>query len=855
MRLRTLFYFYVRRLRTHPVQEALAALGIAIGVALAFAVMVANSSVTEAADEIVQGVTGSAELQVTARDGRGFDERVLHSVRSLPGVAEAAPLLEQRAVLVGPQGAEAGVTMASLDPSLAQLSGGLTRSFVPGGLQIDAGGIVLPAATAAAIGVGNPATDRLARPLPRIEVHVRGRAFKVTVAAVLGSDTLGPLTGAKVAVMPLRELQRIAGVPRRLTRILVRAEPGLEESVRRKLVTLAADRLTVADADADMGLLRQATGPTNQVTGFFATISALLGLLLAFNAMLLTAPERRRLVAGLRLQGYRPRQVVVLMLFQAAMLGIVASVVGVLAGWALSKGFFSQSPDYLAPGFTLGSRTIVGHGPLVLALCGGILASCLAASPPLLDLRRRRAVDAVFHESGVPGHSVGRETRYRMLASATALFIAATAVLIWAPRLALLASALLAVATLLAIPTTFVTIVRLADGLIERVPRLSRLTMAVLALRATTVRSLALAATGAVAVFGTVAIGGARQDLLRGISNYANDYVGTADLWVVNPADNQATKEIRAAGVQSRIESVQGVAAVRSYQGGFLDMSGRRVWIIARSPRDRSMIPGSQIVRGDLATATARLRDSGWAVVSEHLADAQGVSLGETIVLPTPTGPSSYRVAATTTNLGWTPGAIMMNGRDFNRAWGRRVPTAIEVDVQPDADPTSVQTAIEQAIGPASGLRVQTSNARSTQINASARQGLERLGQINVLLLAAAVLAMAAAMGTAIWQRRPALAAMRIQSFRPRQLWLLLLLEASVVLGAGSLTGALGGMYGQLGADRFLAIVTGFPVAPVPAGWQTVETFGLVVLAAVAIVAVPGWFASRVPPRLGLGSE
>jgi putative ABC transport system permease protein len=124
-----------------------------------------------------------------------------------------------------------------------------------------------------------------------------------------------------------------------------------------------------------------------------------------------------------------------------------------------------------------------------------------------------------------------------------------------------------------------------------------------------------------------------------------------------------------------------------------------------------------------------------------------------------------------------------------------------------------------------------------------------------MLLQVAAILAMAAAMGAAIWQRRPGLAALRIQSFKPRQLWLLLLLEAGIVLSAGGLTGALGGIYGQFGADRFLEMVTGFPVSPVAAGWQTIRTFGLVVLAALMIVAVPGWLAARVPPRLGLGAE
>jgi hypothetical protein len=42
----------------------------------------------------------------------------------------------------------------------------------------------------------------------------------------------------------------------------------------------------------------------------------------------------------------------------------------------------------------------------------------------------------------------------------------------------------------------------------------------------------------------------------------------------------------------------------------------------------------------------------------------------------------------------------------------------------------------------------------------------------------------------AIWQRRGALASLRLQSFRPAQLWRILLIETAVVLAAGCLTGA-----------------------------------------------------------------
>ena len=58
----------------------------------------------------------------------------------------------------------------------------------------------------------------------------------------------------------------------------------------------------------------------------------MVGFLLALNAMLLTVPERRRFVADLRMQGYDWRQILMLLGFQAIVLGVVASAAGVVLG-------------------------------------------------------------------------------------------------------------------------------------------------------------------------------------------------------------------------------------------------------------------------------------------------------------------------------------------------------------------------------------------------------------------------------------------------------------------------------------------------------------------------------------------
>jgi hypothetical protein len=63
------------------------------------------------------------------------------------------------------------------------------------------------------------------------------------------------------------------------------------------------------------------------------------------------------------------------------------------------------------------------------------------------------------------------------------------------------------------------------------------------------------------------------------------------------------------------------------------------------------------------------------------------------------------------------------------------------------------------------------------------------------------------------------------------------------------------GVYGQLVLDGYLKRVTGFPLARVTAGARPVEIFALVLALALAIVAAPGWRASRVSPALALEDQ
>jgi putative ABC transport system permease protein len=473
----------------------------------------------------------------------------------------------------------------------------------------------------------------------------------------------------------------------------------------------------------------------------------------------------------------------------------------------------------------------------------------------LVDLRRGRALDAVYLEGGAPGNALGRRVQRPLFAAALGLVAAASLLFALAPSLAIIACLLLAVATVLAVPVGFAGLLRAVGALAARDQKLTILPVALKALRTTTLRSLALAATSAVALFGAVALGGARDDLLRGIGGSARGYASDAGIWVVSPGDNQATVSFLPGDLPRLIARAPGVSSVRTFFGGFDELGDRRVWVIARPPGTGLRQLNNQTVDGSAAVAVSRLGEGGWIVIPQQVAEEHHVRVGQSLALPTPSGSVPFRIAATTTNLGWPTGVIVMNTADYTRAWRTSAPTALGVVLKPGVKVSQALSTIGRYLGPGSGLEAVPAPSRAARIETSSSEGTSQLAEISTLLVIAAILAMSAALGSAIWQRRPSLASLRLAGAPPGRLRQVLIMEAALTLSAGCATGLVAGIYGQVVIDRYLKHVTGFPVASLGASWRPLVILAVVVAAVLALVAVPAWFAARVPLALALQDE
>jgi putative ABC transport system permease protein len=817
------------------VQEGFAVLGIAVGVALLFASQVASTSLARSVEQLNRQIVGDTQYQLDARGPAGFDEGVLGRVRGVPGVQTAFAVLEQQANAIGPRG-ERAVDMLGVDPRFVHVGGPLLRRFSARQLA-QQHAIALPSPIASAIGAGS---------LETVKLQIGGHISEALLGAVLGAGDIGGLVQSPVAIASLGYAQRLAGMDGRITRIFVRAEPGREREVRSGLSRLVAGAgINVQPADFDSTLFRVASSTENQGETLFSAISALVGFMFALNAMLVTAPARRRLIEDIQPQGATRAMTIQILLVDAAVIGVLACVLGLALGELLSISAFHSTPGYLSSAFPVGNNRIVTWQSVVLACIAGIVAACVGVLWPLRDVLGHGPSQTV--QTGTAGRRVWRATR---IVGGLACLAVTTTILLSRTQSWFVGTVALVIALVCLLPVLFDALVTLFDRFQERFLDGAATVLAVCELRnpRTRIRSLAVALTGAIAVFGAVAVGGAQVNLQHGLRASAGGIDAGADVWVSpsGQAGLLATTPFR--GVDSRaLERLPGVAAFGVYRGSFLDWGDRRLWVLAPPSNTKQPISPTQLVSGSLQVADARVREGGWAVLSQALAAEHHLRVGATFVLPSPR-PTSLRVAALSTNLGWPPGAIVMSSGAYARAWGSGEPSAYEIQTKPGASPATVRRLVAQTLGSQTGLVVETASERRQRHYTLVSQGLSRLTEIKLLVLLAGALAVAGALGSMIWQRRDLIAFMKVDGYRRGALWRWLICESTLMLGAGCSIGAIFGLYGQLLISHALASVTGLPISLGVEALIALSSFVLVSAIAIAVVALPGYLVVRVAP-------
>lgn len=659
--LRTLSLSYVRR---HLAKTILTLLGVVVGVATFSSIESAKGTLVKGIRSTVDRVAGKAQLQITMEGG--VPEEVQEQVRALPGIRATSPVIEQ---IVTPEKGELGSLMVIGIDLLGD------REMRDYGFEGDDADLDDPlfflAQPDSAIFTRQFSEKAGLKGGGSIALKVPKGVKRVTARGMLTPKGFAEAFGGNLMVVDVYAAQDLFGRGRRFDRIDVRLEEGTSVAQGTATLEKALGPAYRVETPGKRGeqiekIVANFVAGFNVSSGFALAI----GIFLIFNAFNVAVNRRRRDIGTLRALGATPRQVQLLFLAEALVIGLAGGLLGTLAGTTFSQVFLKMMGQTSETLYGVTSSGVVRLPPLVVmqSMLLGIAASLLGAWGPALTASRISPTEAFAKgafQARPPGSSF-----LRIAAGAVTLggaFLMAlkppfggnpfifTELLLGGAGIVLLVGPLARLLLLFLVPlvTRFAPVAgRLAgDTLLGNARRTSG-----------TIMAMALSLTF------VLGLGGYMGSTKKALERWMNDSL-TCDLFVRASANFNRPDFLFPGGLREELLKVPGVKSVESFRAIRPLYQGHQI-IIASIEIDPLLERMKyDFTQGDVDSMRRGLTMEGKCVVSDNFSRRFKLGVGQSVELATPEGKVSFTIAAVVRDYGSDQGTVLLDRSQFLRFW------------------------------------------------------------------------------------------------------------------------------------------------------------------------------------------
>ena len=392
----------LKGLAGRKVRALLTAFAVVIGVSMVSGTFVLTDTMQKAFDGIFDASYENTDAVITGKEvvsgttSAPVPAALLAQVRALPEVEAAGGTIggddSSKAEIIGRDGKPLSHGGA---PALALSYDAAEPRFSP--LKLKSGDwpkssaeIVIDVATAK--GEHYRVGDGVAVAVNGVKQHYR-------IAGTASYGDVESLGGATLAVFDIDTAQEVLHKQGVYDGISVAAKDGTSSAeLVRAVKPLVSHELQVRDAATEAD---EQSKDTTEALGFiryfllgFGGIALFVGAFVIFNTLSITVAQRTREFATLRTLGASRRQVMRSVVLEGVIVGLIASVVGILLGLGIAKGmnalFAASGADLPDAGTVVASRTIIVSllvGTLVTVAASVIPARRATRVPPIAAVR------------------------------------------------------------------------------------------------------------------------------------------------------------------------------------------------------------------------------------------------------------------------------------------------------------------------------------------------------------------------------------------------------------------------------------------------------------------------------------
>ncbi|HEX7078249.1 MAG TPA: ABC transporter permease [Candidatus Eisenbacteria bacterium] len=858
----------LRPLRRHAGRTLLTLLGVAAGVAVYVGIDLAAESSIRSFSTAARAVAGGASLRIHHRP-LALPESLLLRLRPFEGKADLMPTLEALArahEADGPAFTILGVDLIG-DPRVRGAIPWAVGAATPaGGAGPTAGGDPLVAVRAlfdpGTLYVPAPLADQLEAGRPSgatrsdsITAVVGTRPYRFRIARIApppGSETS---VAAPVAFLDLAPFQERFGRIGELDWIDVEPRSGVDpDSLRREIAARLANDVRIEPPEERARMLERMLGSYRRNLRALSLISLVVGMLLAYNALLSTVLQRRSEISLLRALGAGRALVAALIGVEGWIVGLLGGVLGVLLGRGLAEGALAlvsrTVSDLYARSSPMAPRLTAGEWALGVSL--GVASAAVAAYGPVREALRVRPLEFAREEHPDAPESDAAPRRLLVAAAAATLalwLIAHPRGIGEGVRGYVGAAAALLAGTLAARPF-FTAVARLARAPLRRLWSPAGRLAAATAIAARRRLSVSVAA-----LLLSYAIVWGMASLVESFRVTVDAWAGStlrADLWITPQSRAGSPAEgTMPASWSARLAALPEVADVDAFRvreiaiGGDLCFLGAgRSDVLAR----HGFLP--LVDRRDAAPLLRRLPNARLALVSEPLARRRRLAPGMRLSLDTPTGRHDYGILAVYRDYSSDRGYVILDRTTYRADFGDSLVSTYALYLKPGIPRSAGAAAAARAVGPGELIRVTDTRTIREEVRRVMRRTFAVTDALEIVAAAVALLSVLGTLAALVLTRRREIGALRAIGASRLQVVRALLLEAALLALSGLLLGALTGcLLGGVLVHVLNRESFGWTLALAMPWRRTAILAAALFVAALLAALPPARRAAAVPPR------
>ncbi|NOZ22622.1 MAG: ABC transporter permease [Planctomycetes bacterium] len=387
--MRHLWHLPIRNLLTRKARSLLTTLGVVLGVAMVVAIAVTYDSAEAHVKRWVRFWHGGAQLRLRPKHGDALDPACLEALRRIPGVRLVAPHY-CRWCGINRGKKYHSLLMMAVDPE----ADSEIKGFVSGYEDII-----------------NETIEKGERPILLRDVLAKKLKAKVgdevsvlvdqkrptfRLVGILSRDSFPRTTPWSAGVVTLAEAREFLGDSPALTAvdILVTDDADIND-VSKRASQIVGATVFVERPETRTEAFHNNLRVAKLTARIISATTLFVGVFIIFNTMAMTVVERKRETGMLRAIGASRRQIGLIVLCEAAFMGIVGTALGILFGLGVARLATSHMGKKGLPDFVVSPSVLIGGAGMGLAatFVAALIPAVLAARVSPLEATRpfRRA--------------------------------------------------------------------------------------------------------------------------------------------------------------------------------------------------------------------------------------------------------------------------------------------------------------------------------------------------------------------------------------------------------------------------------------------------------------------------------